>query len=317
MLPEQEKWDVFCAHLRLHQSMVVLMKAHIVGLELDKQHRKKRKTSNTRETQMTQQVQHESDSVPDRYGIRFTLRSWKWKHPVRCRTTNNLNGLYRDGAIIARQVGAVGTIDGVRVRVSDRVLVMHQMNAAHNGIYTVQDVGSDRTKWVLARSTDANRATGTSGIDSSIVYVQHGNSVRGAHGKRCFRTRSVFDLGISNVQYEALAEKRDKSRIQFQFTAGIAVGDELGDHERNTEPVSVNNQLLAILPERLRLSQRRAQRRVRSRAQSDSPEFADLAEALKGQLVTFGVHVQRCAAPGESSSSSGVRKTLLHLWVDE
>ena len=116
---------------------------------------------------------------------------------------------------------------------------------------------------------------------------------------------------------EALAEDRDKSRIQFQFTAGIAVDDDLDDHERNNEPVSVSNQLLAILPERLRLPQRKLQRRVRSRAQSDSPEFADLAEALKGQLITFGVHVQRCAAPGDSSGSSGVRKTLLHLWTDE
>ena len=124
-------------------------------------------------------------------------------------------------------------------------------------------------------------------------------------------------LGSSNIEYETLTEDQDKSRMLFEFTAGIAVDDELGDNERNNEPASVRNRLLAILPETLQLPQHNPQRRVRSRAQSDSPEFAHLAEALKGQLVTFGVHVQRCAAPLESSSSSGVRKTLLRVWLDE
>lgn len=48
-------------------------------------------------------------------------------------------------------------VDGVTLSVSDRVMVRLQTNGFENGVYTVTDIGSGSTNWVLTRATDANR----------------------------------------------------------------------------------------------------------------------------------------------------------------
>lgn len=45
-------------------------------------------------------------------------------------------------------------IDGVTCAVNDRVLIQQQASPAQNGIYTVTNVGSNATNWVLTRATD-------------------------------------------------------------------------------------------------------------------------------------------------------------------
>lgn len=48
-------------------------------------------------------------------------------------------------------------IDGVTLSVNDRVMVRLQTAGEHNGVYTVTDIGSGSTNWVLTRATDANK----------------------------------------------------------------------------------------------------------------------------------------------------------------
>ena len=82
--------------------------------------------------------------------------------PVRVEKEGNLNATYDNGTSgVGATLTNAGTqaalvIDGVTMVVNDRVLIYEQTNAAHNGIYTVTNVGSASTNWVLTRATDAD-----------------------------------------------------------------------------------------------------------------------------------------------------------------
>ena len=51
-------------------------------------------------------------------------------------------------------------IDGISTALTNRILVYGQTNGYENGIYTVTNVGSGSTNWVLTRATDANKYGG-------------------------------------------------------------------------------------------------------------------------------------------------------------
>jgi hypothetical protein len=75
-------------------------------------------------------------------------------------TTTNLTATYANGT---SGVGATLTnwgtqaalvIDGVTLAVGNTVLVKDQATGLQNGIYTVENIGSASTNWVLTRATD-------------------------------------------------------------------------------------------------------------------------------------------------------------------
>ena len=82
--------------------------------------------------------------------------------PVRVEQEGNLNATYDNGTSgVGATLTNAGTqaalvIDGVTMVLNDRVLIYEQTNAAHNGVYTVTNVGSASTNWVLTRATDAD-----------------------------------------------------------------------------------------------------------------------------------------------------------------
>ena len=45
------------------------------------------------------------------------------------------------------------TLDSTAANLNDRILVKDQTDATQNGIYTVTNVGSGSTNWVLTRAT--------------------------------------------------------------------------------------------------------------------------------------------------------------------
>lgn len=82
------------------------------------------------------------------------------KDSCRAGTTANLTTTYNNGS---SGVGATLTnsgaqvalvIDGVTLVVNDRVLIKDQSTQFRNGIYTVTNVGSGSTNWILTRSAD-------------------------------------------------------------------------------------------------------------------------------------------------------------------
>lgn len=98
-----------------------------------------------------------------------------FKASVRLATTAALAAnTYAAGVKTANANGAMGTIDGVAGVVADRVLVKDEGTGAENGIYTITDLGSASTPFILTRAIDADAsAEVTSGM---YVYVEEGTA---------------------------------------------------------------------------------------------------------------------------------------------
>ena len=98
-------------------------------------------------------------------------------------------------------------IDGVTVNVADRVLITQQTNAAHNGVYTVTNVGSASTNWVLTRATDAD-SYGASDKDAlgegDAYFVKEG--LTGAGELYVMNTSGVITFGTTPITFTVIAE---------------------------------------------------------------------------------------------------------------
>lgn len=80
--------------------------------------------------------------------------------PCLVSTTSNLTATYANGTagvgatLTNSGTQAALTIDGVILVVGNRVLVKDQATGFQNGIYTVTNIGSVSTNWILTRATD-------------------------------------------------------------------------------------------------------------------------------------------------------------------
>lgn len=90
----------------------------------------------------------------------------------------NINATYSNGT---NGVGAtltnagpqgIFTLDGVVMTLNDRVLIRNQNNAFQNGIYTVTNIGSASTNWVMTRAADYDVIAQT--VRGDIVSVISG-----------------------------------------------------------------------------------------------------------------------------------------------
>jgi len=137
-----------------------------------------------------------------------TAAALHYHDPVRLESPVALSADYDNGT---DGVGATLTnnstqealvIDGVAAVVNDRVLIYQQTNAAHNGVYTVTDIGSVSTNWVLTRATDADSYS-PSDPDSfgtgDSFYVQEGNT--GAGESYVLTTQGTITFGTTNLTF--------------------------------------------------------------------------------------------------------------------
>jgi hypothetical protein len=97
------------------------------------------------------------------------------KASVRVATTAALASNTRSGNILTASAnGALASIDGVSLSVSDRLLVKNEATGANNGIYTVTSLGSGGTPWTMTRATDADSSTEvTPGL---FVFAEEGTT---------------------------------------------------------------------------------------------------------------------------------------------
>lgn len=100
----------------------------------------------------------------------------------RVATTTALTVTYNNGT---SGVGATLTnagsqaalaIDGVNLSVNDRVLVKNQASTFQNGIYTVTNIGSGATNWVLTRATDYDTASPNEVVEGSYTVISEGTT---------------------------------------------------------------------------------------------------------------------------------------------
>lgn len=101
-----------------------------------------------------------------------------WKDSVRAATTAALsaatyaNGTAGEGATLTAVAnGALPAQDGVSLAASDRLLVKNQAAGLQNGVYTVSQVGTAGSPFVLTRATDADVAADQK---SAAVLVEEG-----------------------------------------------------------------------------------------------------------------------------------------------
>ena len=148
-------------------------------------------------------------------------------------TVGNLNATYNNGtAGVGATLTNAGTqvalvIDGVATNVNDRVLIYNQTNAYENGIYTVTDVGSGSTNWVLTRATDADsyglKDTNALG-EGDAFFVQSGDTGAGETyvcntvGTITFGTTAITFTQISSAQVYSAGTGLTLTGTQFSIT---------------------------------------------------------------------------------------------------
>ena len=128
--------------------------------------------------------------------------------PVRVESPNALTVTYNNGTA---GVGATLTnagaqaalvLDGVTLSTNDRVLIYQQADATQNGVYTVTNVGSGSTNWVLTRATDADSyapASPTSLGQGDAFYVQEGTT--GAGESYVCTTQGTITFGTTAITF--------------------------------------------------------------------------------------------------------------------
>ena len=132
--------------------------------------------------------------------------------PVRVEQEGNLTATYDNGtAGVGATLTNAGTqaalvIDGVTMVVSDRVLIYEQTDQTQNGVYTVTNVGSASTNWVLTRATDAD-SYGPSDPDAlgqgDAFFVSEGDA--GAGETYVMTTEGTITFGTTNITFSQIS----------------------------------------------------------------------------------------------------------------
>lgn len=127
-----------------------------------------------------------------------------WKTAVRGATTTTLPSYTVSGGnkiLTATANGAFPTTDGVTFSVNESILVKNETagNAPNNGIYTITQVGTAGTPWILTRRNDAN--TGPL-LVSATVAISEGTTLQDT--QYVCNTNSPISLGVTNITFVAV-----------------------------------------------------------------------------------------------------------------
>jgi microcystin-dependent protein len=178
--------------------------------------------------------------------------------PVRVEEPTALTVTYNNGtAGVGATLTNAGTqtalvLDGVTLDVDDRVLIYEQTDATQNGIYTVTNVGSGSTNWVLTRATDAD-SYGPSDPDSlgqgDAFFVLEGNT--GAGELYVMNTEGTITFGTTNITFTQVASTAvftagdgiALTGTVFSVAAGTGLTQEASGlaHSDTSSQASVNN----------------------------------------------------------------------------
>jgi hypothetical protein len=120
----------------------------------------------------------------------------KFSQNAHAATISNLSATYNNGSgtLTNNSSQAPLVIDGITLSVGNFVVVKNQTSKIQNGLYTVTNVGSVSTNWILTRTSPItysnykiqNVSAGTINADS-IWYV---------------KPKSSFVLGTTEIEYE-------------------------------------------------------------------------------------------------------------------
>ena len=124
----------------------------------------------------------DSDSLTTKAYVDEVATGLDVKDSVLVATTVNLNATYSNGTagvgatLTNSDTQAALVLDGITLSSGDRVLVKDETvgNRERNGVYTVTNIGSGSTNWVLTRATDIDEPSELTG--GSFVFVESGTA---------------------------------------------------------------------------------------------------------------------------------------------
>lgn len=120
----------------------------------------------------------------------------------RLATTGALTATYANGAsgigatLTNSGAQAALTLDGVATVVNDRILVKNQGSTFQNGIYTVTNIGSGATNWVLTRATDYDQVSEINPGD--LVIITAGSTLTNSSW---IETATVVTIGTDPITF--------------------------------------------------------------------------------------------------------------------
>ena len=127
------------------------------------------------------------------------------KDSARVATTGTLTVTYANGTagvgatLTNAGTQAALTLDSIVLNVGNRVLVKDQTAALQNGIYTVTNVGSASTNWVLTRATDFDQSPNGEIGGGDFVFVQEGTA--NADNGYVVTTNGTITVGTTSIDW--------------------------------------------------------------------------------------------------------------------
>ncbi len=150
-----------------------------------------------------------------------------------CTYSNGSSGV--GATLTATANGAIPTQDGVTLVVGNRVGVILQASQLQNGVYTVTQVGSAGTPWILTRATDADS---WSELVSQVILSEEGTTLKevayictvdsgGTIGTTAV-TFGVWNMPIADGSVSTSAKMAD-GIVTFVKLASAAISSSISD----------------------------------------------------------------------------------------
>ena len=163
--------------------------------------------------------------------------------PVRVEAPSALTVAYNNGSSgVGATLTNAGTqaalaIDGITLQAADRVLIYAQTDATQNGVYTVTNVGSGSTNWVMTRSTDTD-SYAPSDPDSfgegDAFFVKEGNT--GAGELYVMNASGTITFGTTDITFTQVA-----STAIYTADGGLDLTGTVFSHADTSSQATVNN----------------------------------------------------------------------------
>jgi trimeric autotransporter adhesin len=102
-------------------------------------------------------------------------------------------------------------LDGITMVVGNRVMVRLQTNGAENGVYTVTNIGSGSTNWILTRATDSDRVNPAdpNGVGTGDYYFTREGLLNAGDSHVLTTAPNTMILGYTTLTYTQFSGQVD------------------------------------------------------------------------------------------------------------
>jgi hypothetical protein len=159
----------------------------------------------------------------------WVLNTIRLVSPCLVATTSSLTATYANGTagvgatLTNSGTQAALTIDGVALVVGNRVLVKDQATGLQNGIYTVTNIGSVSTNWILTRASDYDVVAQT--VRGDTVSIISGTA---SSASLWMLTSTITTIGTDSFTFAKTDQNSfisilgTTNQINVNVTAGVA-----------------------------------------------------------------------------------------------